>query len=159
MAKEKEPKAHQMYKQMAQGTIKYGDIITPGETSTDTVTGEGWEILTDPTALVHHAVNRQYIDLSGWATEGLTTFTQGVDIQNQLLPGYIGVVPNLWVIDYISTRRLTDNELTTFGTNGSLPGFLGTTTDLMQIIFGQSVQLAVNTQVSLTYVQVGAGQY
>jgi len=159
MAKEKEPKAHQLYKQMGYGTIQYGDTITPGEASTDTAIGAGWEILTDPTALFHHAVNRQYIDLSAWAIQELTTFTQGIDIQNQFLPQYTGVIPNVWIVDYISTRRLTDDELTKLGTNGSLPGFAGNTGDLMEIIYGQSIQLAVNAQVSLTYVQVGGSPF
>lgn len=159
MPKEKEPKAHQLYKQIAMGTITYGETITPGEDSTDTTIGEGWEILTDPTAQFHHAVNRQYIDLSGWSRESLTTFTQGIDIQNEFLPSYVGVAPNLWVVDYISTRELTNKELTRLGTDGTLPGFANNTGDLMQIIYGQNLQLATNAQVSVTYVQVGSGTF
>lgn len=157
MPKEKEPKAHQLYKQVELAQITYGPTILPGEESLDTVTGTGWEILTDPTALFHHAVNRSYIDLAGWSRESLTTFTQGVDIQNELIANHItGAIPNCWIVDYISTRRLTDNELTVFGTNASLPGFAGNTVDLMEIIYGQTLQLAVNAQIALTYVQVSS---
>lgn len=159
MPKEKEPKAHQLYKQIGLATITFGSLIEPGETSTDTVVGTGWEILTDPTATVHHAVNRSYIDLAGWSREQLTTFTTGIDIQNELVANYVGVVPNLWIIDYISTRRLTDTELTRFGTNASLPGFAENTGDLMEIIYGRTQQLSVNAQISLTYVQVSGSTF
>ena len=159
MAKEKEPVAHQLYKQMSQGTITYGDAITPGDPSNDTASGTGWEILTDPTAQFSHAVNRQYIDLEGWAKQELTTFTQGVDIQNEFLPSYTGVIPNVWLVDYISTKRLSDTELTRMGTNGSIPGFLGNTGDLMQIIYGQNMQLAINAQVAVTFVQINSGAF
>lgn len=159
MAKEKEPVAHQLYKQMSHGVITYEDPVTPGGPAADTAVGEGWETLTDPTGLFRVAVNRQYIDLEGWSAQELTTFTQGVDIQNEFLPSYTGLIPNVWIVDYISTRRLTDTELTRMGPNGSLPGFMGNTGDLMEIIYGQSMQLAVNAQVAVTFVQINSGTF
>jgi len=158
MAKEKEPKAHQLYKQMPHGVITYEDP-SPGGVSADTVDGSGWEVLTDPTGFFRHAVNRQYIDLAGWTKQELTTFTQGVDIQNEFLPSYTGVIPNVWIVDYISTRKLTDTELTRLGTNGSIPGFMGNTGDLMEIIYGQSMQLAINSQVAVTFVQINSSSF
>jgi len=152
--KEKEPKAHQLYKQIPYGVVTYGDPISPGEPTSDTTSSSGWEVLTGPLGTYHHFVYRTYIDLSGWTREDLTTFTQGVDIQKPLIPVFAGVVPNLFEFDYITTRKITDDELTSIGLTGSVPSFSGNTLDLMQMVYGESSSYAINAQVSGTYVQV-----
>jgi len=159
MAKEKEPKAHQLYKQIPYGICTYGDPISPGEPTTDSTASSGWEVLPGPLGVYHHFVYRTYIDLAGWSREALTTFTQGVDIQKPLIPVFTGVIPNLFEFDYITTRRITDDELTSIGTNGSVPAFGSNTLDLMHMVYGENALYAINAQVAGTYVQVGREQF
>jgi len=159
MAKEKEPKAHQLYKQIPYGLVTYGDPISPGEPTTDETSSPGWDVLAGPLGVYHHFIYRTYIDLSGWSDQQLTAFIQGVDIQKQLIPVYTGVVPNLFEFDYITTRRITDSELVSIGTTGALPSFADNTLDLMQMVYGEEVQYAVNGQVTGTYIQVGQDQF
>ena len=149
-----DPKAHQLYKQVGYAVITYGAPASPGEPSNDTVVGTDWEVLTGPTNIFRHCVNRSYIDLAGWSKEDLTTFTQGVDIQKSLLPFNTGVIPNVYTIDYLTTRRISDDELTEVETSGALPGFSSNTLDLMQMIYGERMQLAQNTNVGGTYIQI-----
>ena len=159
MAKEKEPKAHQLYKQVGQVTFTAGPSFSPGEPSTDTLTTNqsGWEVLTDPTAITRVVANRQYIDLSGWSKQELTTFIQGVDFQKQQLPIPVpsGGISNLWEFDFLTTRRLTTDELTSWGTNSAIPGFHPSTCDLMQVIYGERMSYGENGTIPLTYVQLG----
>jgi len=112
-----------------------------------------------PLGIYHHFVYRTYIDLAAWTREELTFFTQGVDIQKPLIPVFIGVVPNLFEFDYITTRRITDDELTSIGTNASVPAFSANTLDLMQMIYGEASIYAINAQVAGTYVKVSEGQF
>ena len=159
MAKKKEPRAHQLYKQIGKVVYKAGPVFSPGEPSTDILTDNsgGWEVLTDPTSTTRVLANRQYIDLSGWSHQDLTTFTQGIDIQKQQLPLPIpsGGISNLWEFDFITTRRLTDGELTSWGTNSAIPGFLPSTCDLMQVIYGERMSYGENQTIPLSYIQVG----
>jgi len=159
MAKEKEPKAHQLCKQVPYGVVTFGDPITPGDPTNDTTTSPGWDVLTDPLGTYHHFVYRDYIDLSGFSEQELTTFTQGVDIQKPFIPVFNGVVPNLFEFDYITTRRITDDELTEISLSGSVPSFSGNTLDLMQMIYGEGSLYAINAQVAGTYIKVNQGQF
>ena len=159
MAKEKEPKALQLYKQIPFGIVTYGDPISPGEPTTDTTDSPGWETLAGPLGTYHHFVFRTYIDLAGWSKQELTTFTQGIDIQKPFMPVFVGVVPNLFEFDYITTRKITDDELVSFGVNGSVPGFSANTLDLMEMIYGENAAYAINAQVAGTYVKVDAEQF
>jgi len=159
MAKEKEPTAHQLYKQIGSVNYTAGPAFSPGEPATDVLTSNtsSWEVLTDPTGTTRILANRQYIDLSGWSRQELTTFTQGIDIQKQQLPVPIpsGGISNLWEFDFITTRRLTDAELTSWGTNTALPGFLPSTCDLMEVIYGERMSYGENGTIPLTYIQLG----
>jgi len=159
MAKEKEPTAHQLYKQIGKVVYTAGPSFSPGEPSTDTLASNtsGWEVLTDPTGTTRVLANRQYIDLSGWSKQELTTFTQGIDIQKQQLPIPIpsGGISNLWEFDFITTRKLTDDELTSWGADSAIPGFLPSTCDLMEMIYGERMSYGENVQIPLTYVQLG----
>jgi len=157
MAKEKEPQAHQLYKQIPFGLVTYGEL-SPG-VSGDTTTSSGWEILAGASATYHHFVYRTYIDLAGWSEQELTNFIQGVDIQKPLIPMFIGEVPNVFEFDYITTRKITDDELTSVGTNGSVPGFALNSLDLMQLIYGECSLYGFNAQVTGTYVQIGQDQF
>jgi len=159
MAKEKEPVAHQLYKQLGAVTFTAGPTFSPGAAATDilALNFSGWEVLTDPLAITRVLANRQYIDLAGWTEQQLTTFVQGVDFQKQQLPIPIpsGGISNLWEFDFLTTRRLTDDELTSWGTNSAIPGFLPSTCDLMEVIYGERMSYGENGTIPLTYIQVG----
>lgn len=140
-----DPKAHQLYKQIGYTLTVFNS--SPGESTT---AGAGWEVLTGPTGQTVTAF-RDYIDLSGWTKQQLTMFTQGVDIQKarlpQLSPGAPAPAPGvnyLIEIDLLTTRRMTDFEL---GDTDNLAGFLGSTADLMQVIYGTRTTYATNDQI------------
>jgi hypothetical protein len=142
-----EVKPHQLYKQVPGSLFTFSD--TPGAS---TATG-GWSVVQDPLSPVPYFVFRGYIDLAGWSKQELTTFTQGVDIQKQALPLLNGTAQGLNEHDIISTRALTDAEVQLFN-NG--PGFLPSTVDLMEVVYGQVTQLAVNGQVPGTFIKTNA---
>jgi len=148
MAKEKEPKAHQLYKQLSDTTVTY---LTEGST----VTGTGWEIISESSEALT-IVNRTYIDLAGWSQQELTTFTQGVDIQkmNTSLRGVTTQgMTNVYEFDILTTRSLTDTECSIADGTHFAPGYLPSTVDLMQVIYGERMEYGVNQQIGFTYVQ------
>jgi len=159
MAKEKEPKAHQLYKQIPTGLVTIGDPVSPGEPTSDTTVSPGWQVLSGPLGIYHHFVARTYIDISAWTAQELTTFTQGIDIQKQLIPVFTGTIPNVWELDYITTRRITDDELTELGNDNSLPSFHSSTLDLMEMIYGERLSYSFNTQVAGSLIQVGEERF
>jgi len=146
-----DPKAHQLYKQVPYGLLIYLD--SPGVSS---VSG-GWEIIEETPAHVIIA-SRKYIDLSAWSAQELTTFTQGVDIQKQMIPRKIPGTTGfdtLTEFDFITTRRLQDSELDGQALfNAGAPGFGGNTTDLMEVIYGERMEYAENSSILGTYVQI-----
>jgi len=144
-----EPKAHQLYKQLSHSTIQYR---TEGSTSS----GTGWEIIGESSEALT-VVNRTYIDLSGWTRQDLTTFTQGVDIQKMDTPlrniAATGMT-NIYEFDILSTRRLTDDECSIADGTHFVPGFLPSTVDLMEVIYGERMEYGVNATVGFTYIQI-----
>jgi len=138
----------QLYKQMAGG---YGAVVIDGGSITAaTVNGEGWEYIAQDHGNFVGFVNRQYIDLSGYTLDELTTFVSGVDIQRDKDPtGFDAAgLPIVWEYDLITTRRIRDDEL------GSLfqspPGWLSQTVDLQEVIFGEVKTHAFNANVPAT---------
>lgn len=154
-------KPHQLYKQMSNAnlTLNYtsqSDLI---------YRGEGWEVLWNT---FPYMVNRQYIDLAGWTRQDLTTFTQGVDFQNSRRPRSVTTgILEVTVVDLLTTRRLTDDELTNWGVPGfldDLPGFLENTTDLMQVIYGERTTYVSNNTMAVglagsVYVTLGSESF
>jgi len=152
MAKEKEPKVHQLYKQLSECNAQYR---YPEASTAD---GTGWEVIAESSeALI--VVNRTYIDLAGWSKQDLTMFTTGVDIQKMNTPlrtlATTGML-NVWEYDILTTRRITDTECNVGDTDNFAPGFLPSTVDLMQVIYGERVEYALNSTIGFTYVQVSA---
>jgi len=147
MAKEKEPKAHQLYKQIPSTNAVYR---TEGSTITN-----GWVILNDSSGHLDVAF-RTYIDLAGWSKQELTTFTTGVDIQKQMIPlkavGALGML-KIYEFDFLTTRRLTDDELSPANLL-DMPGFLHNTVDLMEVIYGERMEYGSNIQIPGSYVQI-----
>jgi len=149
--KEKEPKAHQLYKQIAGAGAKF---LASGST----VAGSGWVVLKDSaSALI--LINRKYIDLAGWSKQELTTFTQGVDVQKERIPvkallAVGGLRVEEW--DYVTTRQIQDDELDldNFLGVGSMPGFLNNSFDLMEVIYGERMEYASNMNIPGSYIQV-----
>jgi len=139
-----EPKAHQLYKQLGSSTIGLDY-----ESVTDAYAKNGWEVIWNT---FPYAVNRTYIDLSGWTRQDLTTFTQGIDIQVASMPraNTLGIL-EVTCLDIITTRALTDVEISNWGIAGigeDPPGFLDNTTDLMQVIYGERTTYAQNTSIA-----------
>lgn len=139
-----DPKAHQLYKQL--GATQ---VVLDYESVTDAYTKNGWEVIWNT---FPYAVNRTYIDLAGWSKQQLTTFTQGIDIQVALMPraGTLGIL-EVTCLDIITTRRLTDAEISNWGINGlgeDPPSFLDNTSDLMQVIYGERTTFAQNTSIA-----------
>jgi len=148
-----DPKAHQLYKQVGGCSAQY-----TSDTPFSTASGQ-WVIIREDANMLILAY-RTYIDLAGWSEQELTTFTQGIDIQKQQIPLRSLTAAGMITcdeFDFITTRRLTDIELdfdVTLGGNESLPGFVSNTTDLMEVIYGERMQYAVNQTVQFSYVQI-----
>jgi len=141
-----DPKPHQLYKQcpVVSFTIDYA---TPGGSSVSY--GEGWSI-----NAANIGIWRGYIDLAGWTRQDLTTFLQGVDVQKATLPvkaATPGLTKMIRMLDIVTTRRLTDDELSTMLT---IPGFIGSTVDLMEVVFGRRQSLIENATIPSSFVQV-----
>jgi len=154
-----DPKAHQLYKQLPGCTAQYKSEGT-------VITGAGWEVISESANILVVAA-RGYIDLQGWSAQDLTTFTQGVDIQKQHTPQRSLTATGMVTADsydFITTRRLTDAEIdldpSLGGAENNLPGFGESTVDLMQVIYGERMQYAVNagtgpgTGIAFSYVQI-----
>jgi hypothetical protein len=145
----KEPKAHQLYKQLAPCNATY-------KSAGSEISGTGWEIVSDSSDAFIVA-NRTYIDLAGWSAQDLTTFVQGVDIQQQNTPlrdiNAQGML-NVYAFDILTTRQLTLTECNVTNSSEMGPGFLPSTVDLMEVIYGERMEYAVNATVGFTYVQI-----
>jgi len=143
MAKEKEPKAHQLYKQLGATSI-----VLNYDSLTDAYASNGWEVIWN---VFPYAVNRTYIDLEGWSKQELTTFTQGVDFQHALMPRSTSLgILEVTCLDIITTRRLSDAEISNWGAAGvgeDPPGFIENTTDLMEVIYGERTTFAQNNNI------------
>jgi len=139
-----DPKAHQLYKQLP-GT----HITHSGSPGTGLATN-GWKVIDDGT--VYYYIRRCYIDLSGWSTQDLTTFTQGIDIQKGIMPllGGLETAAGLREFDFITTRSLTDTELLLFN---DIPGYLPSTVDLMEMIYGEFVEYGRNQTITNTFIK------
>lgn len=132
-------------------------ILTPGLGVGVVTTGEGWESITPDNVAVNQVIlaNRTYIDLAGYTQQELTTFIQSVAIQHMRDP--LAVTSNaaapvqvVWAYDFITTRRITSAELSNL--IETAPGYLGSTLDLMEMIYGEHRTYAQNTTVAGTFI-------
>ena len=137
-----DPKAHQLYKQVPGTDLEVAASVEGAPIS------NGWKFLN-----TFDCVFRSYIDLAGWSRQSLTTFTQGIDIQKSNLPLLSGQANVLIEFDFITTRRLTDTEVAS--TLVGPPGYLPSTVDLMEVIYGERMQYAENATIPGTMVQIG----
>lgn len=153
------PKAHQLYKQASTLNATIG--IASGTLAA--LPSDGWEYHSQTAngQTSQAFVNRQYIDLAGWEAQDLTTFTTGVDLQTDKIPlvAAAGALscPIVWQYDFITTREITDAELAVI--SGITPGFAESTVDLMEVIYGESVNYAQNANIPGTYITVAADTF
>jgi hypothetical protein len=154
------PKAHQLYKQASTLFANVG--IASGTLAASP--SDGWEYHSQTAngQTVQAFVNRQYIDLAGWEAQDLTTFTTGVDLQTDKIPlvtlgGAALSCSIVWQYDFITTREITDAELAVI--SGTTPGFAESTVDLMEVIYGESVSYAQNSNIPGTYITVSADTF
>jgi hypothetical protein len=99
---------------------------------------------------------RTYIDLGGYTQNDLTTFVQSVDIQEMRDPLQGGAIsPIVWCYDLLTTRRISDAEIVALQ-SGQAPGYLGSTLDLMEVIYGEHQTYAVNSNIAATFVTTDA---
>jgi len=120
-------------KQLAGGTITMSSDPFPSTTSS--IEGGNWNKLNN-----RSFVNRSYYDLTGYNRYDLTSFFQGVDIQEEFGPN--GDLP-VWVIDLITTEFVDDDTITNAlfdnaALLGDLPGFPGSTMNQEQVIYGRN---------------------
>jgi len=146
----KDVKPHQLYKQVPGSAVT--NTFSAGSWVSSVPTGAGWlglEVAFAPASL-GGAVHRDYIDLAGWSMQELTSFFKGFDIQKQNAPlDNTGNVAVLWEFDFITTRAITDAELSNFENQ---PGFLGSTLNLQELIYAEKRTYAANAQVVGTFI-------
>ena len=83
------------------------------------------------------AVQRDYFDLSGYNMDFLTTFIQGVEIQD---PGPLAGSDNAnELLEILSTEYISDAEIVAFltGSGFSGPGYSLSTNSMDQVIYGR----------------------
>jgi len=155
----KDIQPRQLTKQFDNGNL--GVVFTGTNTFNISVEGGDWEDIPQTLTTTACIAARDYIDLSGYTQEELTTFIQSVAIQQQGAPLLSTVstasIPLVWVYDFITTRKISNEELDAMGT--TVPGFSPSTVDLMQVIYGQSRLYATNGQVPGTYITVDSDTF
>jgi len=139
----------QMFKQIGVGGCLFS--YSGGTISVAAVSGEGWEYIEQATPHIPNIVNRQYIDLAGYTQKDLTLFTQSVDFQHdQFATAHAAALLQpqvLYIYDILTTRRINRNELSDLV--NSTPGFLNSTLDLMECVYGQQTTAFLNTNIEV----------
>ena len=115
------------------------------------IDGNDWEIINNTGTPAY--ATRSYYDTSGYNIKQLTSFFQGVDIQEAWGPRGTS---EFFLVDLITTHRMTQQQIIDahifFGApEGDLPGFPRSTFDMSQVIYGRTRQFlppATNIQAS-----------
>jgi hypothetical protein len=114
--------------------ILTGTAVTNDESALiTTVTGQWSQVVGSNNA----AVQRSYFDLSGYNRDYLTTFVQGVEIQD---PGPLaGNDAANELLELVSTEFISDAEIVAFltGTGFSGPGYSLSTNNMDQVVYGR----------------------
>jgi len=148
----KDAKPHQLTKQVdgadTRATFDSGAYVN----ATSTTTG-GWQNIdfNFGGAAVPAILHRTSIDLAGWTRQDLTAFFNGFQIQRSFAPLGISNCPLIFEYDFVTSRRLTTNEINEFTAEA---GFLPSTVDLMQLIYGEKRTWAQNTTIPATFIKV-----
>lgn len=143
--------ARQLMKQVA-GT--YFQVTVEGSGLEYTNPTNGWNIIPQTDIVtMSAAVKRTYIDLAGYTQKELTTFIQSVAVQHLRDPLSVGSAstPLVWAYDFITTRRITTAELQQLF-SGNVPGYLPSTLDLMEMVYGEHRTYALNANIPGTFI-------
>jgi hypothetical protein len=129
-------------------------VATMGE-SVPTITtepGRQWDVIPQQSPTMFALARRTYIDLAGYTQDELTTFVQSVAVQHMRDPLKIGnaTTPIVWAYDFVTTRRITTAELTDL--INDVPGYLPSTLDLQEMIYGQHRTYATNANIPFTFI-------
>jgi hypothetical protein len=108
-------------------------VTNDGSALIASVTGQWDQVVGSDNA----AVQRTYFDLSGYNMDFLTTFVQGVEIQD---PGPLAGTDNAnELLEILSTEFISDAEIVAFiagvGFNG--PGYSQSTMNMDQVVYGR----------------------
>ena len=119
--------------------IQYG--LDPSPPIPPTVTGDNWETLSDATF-----ANRSYYDLSGLASKKLTSFFQGINIQEAFGPRgtYSFSILDMMTTEYVTDENILAAYLYTTG-DGDPPGFPRSAYNMSQVIYGRCRTFGVNS--------------
>jgi len=113
------------------------DILCgPSQPFPATIDGGDWEILENLVAPTYAV--RGYYDLSGYNRKHLTSFFQGIDIQEGFGPQGTA---NFWITEMITTEHVDDAtliEARPTDRTGDFPGFPRSTFDMSQVIYGRT---------------------
>jgi len=125
--------------------ITLGSASPPAPPYPATMAGSSnWEIL-DNVATPTYAM-RTYYDLSGYQISDLSTFIQGVEVQEGFAPH--GNCP-FHIVDIVSTAYIDDDTLTSAypydALPGDVPGFNDSKFDMMQIVYGSIRTFSTST--------------
>jgi len=119
--------------------IQYG--ASPAPPVPPTSNGDGWQALSHGTF-----ANRTYYDMSGLASKKLTSFFQGIDIQEAFGPrGNVSFsVMDMLTTEYVTDETILAAYLYTTG-DGDPPGFPRSHYNMSQVIYGRCRTFGVNT--------------
>jgi hypothetical protein len=120
------------------------EVTNDGSALIGSVTGQ-WQIVTGST---NAAVQRTYFDLSGYNRDFLTTFVQGIEIQD---PGPLAGSDNAnELLEIVSTEFITDDEIVAFitGSGYSGPGYSLSTNNMDQVIYARRRTYTLNSTIT-----------
>jgi hypothetical protein len=126
----------------------------PGAPYYTLTSGDNWEVLVAGAGETVY-VSRKYYDLSGYNRDFLTTFVQGVDVQEGHVP--TGDMAAFIVLDLITSEYPTDAEVLVSATNP--PGFPESTSDMSTIIYGRHRQYRTDANIGGFPIVVGASMW
>jgi hypothetical protein len=130
-------------------------VASMGESlpSITTIPARQWDILPQTNAPTMFALARRtYIDLAGYTQNELTTFVQSVAVQHMRDPLKTGdaTTPIVWSYDFVTTRRVSTEELSNL--INDVPGYLPSTLDLQEMVYGQHRTYATNANIPFTFI-------
>jgi len=119
-------------------------VVNNGSAEIDTASGQ-WSLVAGAT---NAAVQRTYFDLSGYNMDFLTTFVQGVEIQD---PGPLAGNDNAnELLELLTTEFISDSEIVAFitGAGFSGPGYSLSTMNMEQVIYARRRSYTLNSTIT-----------
>lgn len=120
------------------------EVTNDGSALISTITGQ-WKAVAGSN---NAAVQRTYFDLSGYNRDFLTTFVQGIEIQD---PGPLAGSDNAnELLEIVSTEFITDDEIVAFitGSGYSGPGYSLSTNNMDQVIYARRRAYTLNSTIT-----------